>query len=399
MSQPESGASSRKYRREPAGKQTLYRPSRDERDRSAYSGFRGKSRQAAADPTPPTILLKTRANETRSLSPVQQVNKTSADSSTSEAASKDNFKVPPRRDAAGTLPSISMSSPVKFLSEEMFFQDSLHDFLTDNPEFLVVGCVGLQWCGKSTILSHLASSTSREFSKQTVFSVSTSALQMKGLTGTTGLDAYVTNDRIILLDCQPLISAAIAEKELATLSSKDSYKDSLSKVDSSCVGTSVEVQSLQLLSFLYCICHVLIVVQDSLADPNLIRLLQTAEMLKPNLAGDDSVVDHMPHLVVLYNRAQPSDLVPEMLKQTYKFYRLAFQKSRLLITSEAFAKYQNGDRNEQAVNFMPLLEWDATDDQWLNYREAIPSLKKTLLALPRHSFGPTSLNEKTWYFL
>ena len=53
---------------------------------------------------------------------------------------------------------------------------------------------------------------------------------------------------------------------------RDMYKENLSKIDSSCIGTLMEVQSLQLLSFLYCISHILIVVQDSLGDPNLIRL-------------------------------------------------------------------------------------------------------------------------------
>ena len=56
--------------------------------------------------------------------------------------------------------------------------------------------------------------------KQTVFSISTSNLQMKGLTGTVGMDAYVTEDRIIWLDCQPLLSSAVAEREMASNHSK-----------------------------------------------------------------------------------------------------------------------------------------------------------------------------------
>ena len=47
--------------------------------------------------------------------------------------------------------------------------------------------------------------------KQTIFNISSSTLQMKGETGTIGLDAYITDDRTIWLDCQPLMSAAIAE--------------------------------------------------------------------------------------------------------------------------------------------------------------------------------------------
>ncbi|XP_032794696.2 protein SMG9 [Daphnia magna] len=395
MSQPEASSTSRGKSRRDGGKQSLYRPTRDERDRSGYnSGYRGKSRPAAnVDAAPPTILLKTRANDTRSLSPVQQV-KPSGPLASGENLSRDAFKVHARKDVSDNTAVLSMATPVKFLSKDLIFQDSLHDFLTDNCEFLVIGCVGLQWSGKSSVLSHLASSNCRTFVKQTVFSVATSSLQMEGLTGTIGLDAFVTGDRIIWLDCQPLLSAAIAEREIATNYNKDGYKEIHPKLESSCVGTLVEVESLQLLSFLYCICHILIVVQDSLGDPNLIRLLQTAEMLKPNLANDDTVADHMPHLVTIYNRAQPSDLVPEMLKQTHKFYKMAFKKSRLQISSEQFGDLQKTD---DEANFVSLVDWTAANDQWTSYEETIPSLKAKLLALPRHSFGPTGLTEKSWF--
>lgn len=159
MSQPEPSSSSRGKSRRDGGKQSLYRPTRDERDRSGYSsGYRGKNRPSSnVDAAPPTILLKTRANDTRSLSPVQQV-KPSVSLASGENVSRDAFKVHARKDVLDNTAVPSMPTPVKFLSEDLVFQDSLHDFLTDNCEFLVVGCVGLQWSGKSSVLSHLASS-------------------------------------------------------------------------------------------------------------------------------------------------------------------------------------------------------------------------------------------------
>nr|CAG4649730.1 EOG090X0EPT [Scapholeberis mucronata] len=347
MSQPEPNNSSLRGKSRREGKQSLYKPARDERDRSGYPSYRGKNRQQAhVDSAPPTILLKTRANETRSLSPVHQL-KPSSSSNSAEPTPRDGFKVPLRKEVESYSAPIPMTAPVKLMNEDLSFQESLHDFLTDNPDFLVIGCVGLQWSGKSSILSHLISSNCKNCIKKTVFSISTSSLQMKGLTGTIGMDAYVTEDRVIWLDCQPLLSPAIAERELASNHSKDIFKENLSKLDSSCIGTLMEVQSLQLLSFLYCVCHILLVVQDSLGDPNLIRLLQTAEMLKPNLANEDSVIDHMPHLVTVYNRAQQSDLVPDMLKQTCKFYKMAFKKSRFQITSDQFLEsiHPNEDVN------------------------------------------------------
>ncbi len=158
MSQPEQNSSRGKSRRE-GGKQALYKPGRDERDRSGYTSYRGKNRQTSnVDAAPPTILLKTRANEARSLSPVTHQVKTPSEPRGESSARDSTFKVPPARKDVENVATIPMTVPVKLLSEELAFQDSLHDFLGDNPDFLVIGCVGLQWSGKSSVLSHLAAS-------------------------------------------------------------------------------------------------------------------------------------------------------------------------------------------------------------------------------------------------
>lgn len=160
MSQPEPNNSSvRGKSRRDGGKQSLYKPSRDERDRSGYTSYRGKSRpQSHVDPSPPTILLKTRANETRSLSPVHQLKGSAPPPNVGDQNSREGFKIPMRKDVETPSLSTTMTTPVKLMNEDLIFQDSLHDFLLDNPDFLVIGCVGLQWSGKSSVLSHLASS-------------------------------------------------------------------------------------------------------------------------------------------------------------------------------------------------------------------------------------------------
>nr|CAG4650528.1 EOG090X0EPT [Sida crystallina] len=337
-------------------------------------------------------------------------NFSSATGTKNEQASTIATAVPVREPSSKGM-GLVMSSPVKMLNEELLFVDTFGDFLGDNPDFLVVGCVGLQWSGKSSVLSHLATSDCSSITRQTVFNISTTSHQMKGESSTIGLDAYISSERVIWLDCQPLLSAAVAERELASSYSKEAYKEPLSKMEASCcVGTTVEVESLQMLSFLYCICHVLLVVQDSLADPNLVRLLQTAEMLKPNMSTDESGGDHMPHLITLYNRGQPTDLVPEMMDKTLQFYRRAFAKSRLQIASRLVSN-PAGNRSLGAqhtshlaafalhhddINFVPLLDWSLQDEGGVSYDQIIPPLKRALLALPRTTFGPPALTEKTW---
>lgn len=154
MSQPELNSASRGRSRREGGKPSLYRPLRDEKDR--YSGYRSKNKPgggSSAEAATPTILLKSKTSDTRSLSPVRNAHTAGGDVAPQEVA-----RAPARKGVAPVPQAGPTLEPVKLLNEDLMFQDSLHDFLTDNPDFLVVGCVGQQWSGKSSILSHLAAS-------------------------------------------------------------------------------------------------------------------------------------------------------------------------------------------------------------------------------------------------
>lgn len=72
-----------------------------------------------------------------------------------------------------------------------------------------------------------------------------------------GIDMYITNDRVILLDCQALWSPSLIEDSMPPIKSKSSNE--------------ITVECLQIASFLMAICHVLIAVQDWFTDYNFIR--------------------------------------------------------------------------------------------------------------------------------
>lgn len=72
--------------------------------------------------------------------------------------------------------------------------------------------------------------------------------------GTEGIDAYVTPDRIILLDAEPIMSSAFFNGR---------FEDE--------VENEAELLSLQYTALLMSICHILIVVQDYTFDPHLLR--------------------------------------------------------------------------------------------------------------------------------
>lgn len=54
-----------------------------------------------------------------------------------------------------------MTSSMCLIEEGQFTGDGILDYLTEHNEFLVVGCLGLQGVGKSTVMSELCGSFDR----------------------------------------------------------------------------------------------------------------------------------------------------------------------------------------------------------------------------------------------
>ena len=104
-----------------------------------------------------------------------------------------------------------------------------------------------------------------------------------------------------------------------------------------------------------------------------------------------------------------------MLIETNHFYRLAFKKSRLqtgISSGHHQSEEKSNTKNSSSsdVHFTPLADWNSSvgephendGDQWISYTEAIPRLKRTILALPRHVLFSSSSGgqtEKSWYEL
>lgn len=80
---------------------------------------------------------------------------------------------------------------------------------------------------------------------------------------TSGIDAYVTKNRVILLDCQPILSSSLAY--LASL------KRMGQSIDSAGLIVDSEIVSLQLSAFLLSVCHIVLLVQDWFFDPNILK--------------------------------------------------------------------------------------------------------------------------------
>ncbi|VDO94291.1 unnamed protein product [Soboliphyme baturini] len=107
---------------------------------------------------------------------------------------------------------------------------------------------------------------------------------------TAGIQFYVTDNRVILLDTQPVLSSSALDYLL--------QNDRRYSYDWSTFENHVEIESLQIAAFLFQVCHVVIVLFDWFLDVSLINFLYTAEMLKPSMHLSEGPVnvDYYPHL-------------------------------------------------------------------------------------------------------
>lgn len=357
-----------------------------------------------------TILLETRdREEDRSVSPKRQQNRdpeiTGTISIASSVAAESN--IPPCVK--------QMNKSVKFVEDGVIFTEHLQDYLEENNDYVVVGVIGAQATGKSSILNLLAHKNITEQLKQTLFTntetesesgsfeniklltdnfskvkvdekhrldvsdeskgdefdesrakgeskqyntkakgeetktkreesktqgeetcnlmfdIQNSYTAQGHLNATTGIDLFITQNRVIFLDCQPFLSASVLDD---LINMDDNHKRSTVISDCQPVENSGEIQSLQLTAFLMSVCHIIILVQDWFVDSNVIRFIQTAEMLKPTMnTPEDEYVDYFPHLILLHNKGGMEDFSPKMFNTMQKFYRLAFKKTKMHLES------------------------------------------------------------------
>ena len=88
---------------------------------------------------------------------------------------------------------------------------------------------------------------------------------------TNGIDIYINARRIVLLDCQPLLSASIMDRtiQVKRTSKKKGFNDfcltlQLEKKNTSeftTIENTMEIHSLQLVGFLFSVCHTVLFVQ------------------------------------------------------------------------------------------------------------------------------------------
>lgn len=153
----------------------------------------------------------------------------------------------------------------------------------------------------------------------------------------------------------------------------------------------VELQSIELACFVLSVCDVVIVLEDWFFDPNLFRLLQTAEMLMPHNSlslQEEYQLEHHPHIVYALNKIEYMNkndtvkmkaCIDSLLNDSSFIYKGSINDlNSLQITSSK-------QRRNQNVNFVlvPKVESIKHTNQQVTEYDGLPSLNRCVKHLLR----------------
>ena len=197
----------------------------------------------------------------------------------------------------------------KLLDENLLWNEHANELVRGQSNFLVVGVLGKQSVGKSTIMSLLAGTRAEQvLTKAKPFPVASTAALEVASHQTYGIDISVTSERVILLDSQPLLSTSILDRM--------KYNERYAAGEPGAMEL-YRLHSYQLITFLYEVCHVVIIVQDSAHDLDTPHFVQMAEMLRPTPGGQSDASSGgqgsedapSPHVVLVHNKASANDFL------------------------------------------------------------------------------------------
>lgn len=310
-----------------------------------------------------------------------------------------------------------MSQCVKLIDDYHQWCETASDMLLEQTDFLVVGVIGLQGTGKSTILSLLAGNTELDPHRNFVFPPQSREVREECGHMTNGIDIFVTSQRVILLDCQPVLSASVLDQLI--------HNEKKIPPEYTAAENFAEIQSLQQVTFLLTVCNVVLVVQDWFTDMSLLRFLQTAEMLKPSTpssSGHDSSTtpddhpDYFPHIVFVQNKSGREDFSVENFTAMQNTLTTIFQASKMkmkgdvtMVTGrQTFGLNPAFIKSDLNLFILPNMdERKDTEDAVLtmlpeyrgypSFQTLINSLRGQILAMPRDLITHTTISEKNWF--
>ncbi|ORZ24668.1 hypothetical protein BCR42DRAFT_403419 [Absidia repens] len=303
---------------------------------------------------------------------------------------------------------IPISSYIPFFRRnEQFNLEGITKALTDNPGHFVVGVIGQQGVGKSTLLSSFTERPTDAFPSQP------NNLFLSHGHKTSGIDMHICPERMILLDTEPIMCWTVLEKALRHHSTDGLLPDMW-----------LEMDALYNLVFMLSVCNVVIVVSAGTnLDMDLMHCLQRAEMLKFQLPDFPLIppgnfgqahhdMNYYPDIVFVCNKCQSDDFTRIRFESVITVLQNSFGKSQLQIRGVGSLgkilpayKQSNNDRENLNLYFLPynsqLVSSSTIPTGQVKWTESfellVTNLRDHIMAAPRRTGKKGQISEREWF--
>ncbi|KAA0703250.1 Protein SMG9 [Triplophysa tibetana] len=323
------------------------------------------------------------------------------------------------------LPPEKMKHSIKLVDDQMNWCDSAMEASAFLLFLLVSNNFFVKCCPYKTTILNLVLPIVFLLNRAYVFRAQSQEIKERAGNQSSGIDFYITQERVIFLDTQPILSPSILDHLI--------NNDRKLPPEYNLPHTYVEMQSLQITAFLFTVCHVVIVIQDWFTDINVYRFLQTAEMLKPSTpsashdsigsSGVDDASEYYPHIVFMQNKARREEFCPRNLKKMHMAVdklmahsHLKYKGTLSMLDCNIFPGLSR-DYLETEVNLflLPLMENDGDDALTRagsapplfsllpgyrghpSFSSLVSKFRSQILAMSRSQLSHTILTEKNWF--
>jgi len=306
-----------------------------------------------------------------------------------------------------------MINSVKLVDDMLQWCDNGLDMLLDQTDILVVGLLGLQGTGKSTLASWLAGKPPEFYnSRSAVFRTQCRDVRETGCHQTQGIDMFVSSERTIVLDTQPALSPSVMDSMI--------HNEKKYPSEFVCIENCIEMQSLHIAAFLFAVCNVVVIPIDWFLDRNFVKFLLTAEMLKtpkPTSGGVADVrpldADYYPQIVFVLNQAPCKDFTVDAYRTMQDTIAMVMKETNLKISGSLhmgdgeLIPCLNPDTISSAINLYLLPENKYEDNEvetsitdfrghpgfdWL-----MEEFVHRVLSVPRVALTHATLSERNWF--
>uniref|UniRef100_A0A1I7Z7H3 Protein SMG9 n=1 Tax=Steinernema glaseri TaxID=37863 RepID=A0A1I7Z7H3_9BILA len=336
---------------------------------------------------------------------------------------------------AGAMPQSIMDLSSRFIDENNEICD-ITEFLTESTAFTVIGVIGPQGTGKSTLLSMIAGNEPMDMYREYFFRPCSREAVESCLHQTTKISVYVGQDATIYIDCQPCMSPAILD-ELIRQQRRGYCSYELTP------ETHHEEESNRLLAFMFQMCHTIILCIDWFIDINIVRELRNVELLATAPAYHDRTNEmfrvkqnRKVNLVVVQQRCKVEDFQPVVVLKRSQLLSKLFAGSRLrvdggLTMAKLHRKWVDEDEPVQANyilfpdlkprqregfhygsnnhrrnalyrdNYDPDRDLKNLKMGVVEYTDALHGIRRTIKTLPKDSFTMSGnrITEKQWFVM